>query len=187
MKPSLSFFNTQHPFMILLYVYCKAHRNIKRHLGESSCLKRAWECLYWPNMNSGVKNYIQSCNVCRAMGTRQQEEPLQQPEVPDRPWAKVRADLFVIDSRNYQVITDYYFNFIEVDSLKTTTLLLWYTKWKPNLPNMEFQREWWRIMAHSLHPTNLPSLGLSGNAHYNVCAAPKRQHAPKRWMIISYL
>eukprot|EP00057_Strongylocentrotus_purpuratus_P027755 XP_011682229.1 PREDICTED: uncharacterized protein K02A2.6-like [Strongylocentrotus purpuratus] len=90
------------------------------HLGESSCLKRARECLYWPNMNSEVKNYIQRCDVCRAMGTRQQKEPLQQHEVPDRPWAKVGADLFVLDSRNYLVITDYYSNFIEVDSLTTT-------------------------------------------------------------------
>ncbi|XP_041460922.1 uncharacterized protein K02A2.6-like [Lytechinus variegatus] len=91
------------------------------HLGESGCLKRARECLYWPNMNSEVKNYIQRCDVCRAMGTRQQKEPLKQHEIPERPWAKVGADLFVLDSRDYLVITDYYSNFIEVDYLTTTT------------------------------------------------------------------
>ena len=53
------------------------------HLGENSCLKRARECLYWPNMNSEVKDYIKKCDVCRSMGTRQQKEPLHQHEVPD--------------------------------------------------------------------------------------------------------
>ena len=43
------------------------------HLGESSRLKRARECLYWPNMNSEVKNYIWRCDVCRTMGTREQK------------------------------------------------------------------------------------------------------------------
>ena len=83
------------------------------HLGENSCLKRARECLYWPNMNSEVKDYIKKCDVCRSMGTRQQKEPLHQHEVPDRPWSKVGADLFVLDSRNYLVVKDYYSNFIE--------------------------------------------------------------------------
>lgn len=43
-------------------------------------------------MNSGVKNYIQKCNVCTAMGTGQRREPLQKHEVSDRPQANGKVE-----------------------------------------------------------------------------------------------
>ena len=91
------------------------------HLGENSCLRRARESLYWPGMNSAVKDYIQTCDVCQSLSTKQQKEPILQHEVPNRPWAKVGADLFFLDSRHYLVMVDYYSNYIEVDYLSTTT------------------------------------------------------------------
>ena len=91
------------------------------HIGETGCLRRARESLYWPGMNAAVKDYIQKCEVCRSMSTKQQKEPIRQHEIPNRPWAKVGADLFTLDANNYLVIVDYFSNYIEIDYLSSTT------------------------------------------------------------------
>ena len=34
------------------------------HLGIEGCLRRARECLFWPNMNADLEDYIEKCDVC---------------------------------------------------------------------------------------------------------------------------
>ena len=41
--------------------------------------------------------------------------------MPTRPWAKVGADLFTFQDREYLVTVDYYSDFFEVDRLESTT------------------------------------------------------------------
>ena len=35
------------------------------HLGIDGCLRRAKECLFWPNMTSEIREYISTCSICR--------------------------------------------------------------------------------------------------------------------------
>ena len=91
------------------------------HQGIESTLRRAQESIYWPNMNSEVKDYISRCEICLTYTPHQQKEPLLSHEVPDRPWAKIATDLFQFENKDYLVTVDYFSNFFEVDRMYSTT------------------------------------------------------------------
>ena len=46
------------------------------HLGIDGCLRRAKECLFWPNMTGDIRDYISACDVCRTHETANQRETL---------------------------------------------------------------------------------------------------------------
>ena len=77
--------------------------------------------IYWPGMNSAVKEYVEKCLICHTFETTQQNETLQSHGVPNRPWAKLGADLFTFQEKEYLITVDYYSNFFEVDRLDTTS------------------------------------------------------------------
>ena len=91
------------------------------HTGIESCLKRARETLYWPNMNAEIKDFVQNCETCREFDQAQQKETLMCHEVPDRPWQKVGIDLFEYKNKHYLITVDYRSNFWEIDYLHSTT------------------------------------------------------------------
>ena len=88
------------------------------HLGINSCLRRAREIIFWPNMSAEIRQYIESCDICASFSRKQSEEPLIMHEVPQRPWQKVGIDIYTIENRNYLVTVDYYSQFFEVDYLQ---------------------------------------------------------------------
>ena len=85
-----------------------------------SALSRATECIYRPGLSSEIKQFIETCDVCRAHDKRQPKETLISHEVPERPWAKVGIDLFSYRSCNYLICVDYYSSFWEVDLVENT-------------------------------------------------------------------
>ena len=91
------------------------------HLGSEGCLRRSRECLYWPNMNAEVKDYIQKCDICRTYDSSNPSETLQSHDVPGHPWHKIGTDLFTINDQNYLITVDYFSNFWEVDHLRQDT------------------------------------------------------------------
>ena len=91
------------------------------HIGIDACLRRARECLFWPRMNSELREFVGSCDVCLSYRPDLPKEPLLSHEVPSRPWAKIAADLCEFDGRQLLVVVDYFSNFIEVERLHTTT------------------------------------------------------------------
>lgn len=91
------------------------------HLGIEKCKRRAREVLYWPQMNQDITEMVQDCTACMVFRPRQQQESLQQHQVPDRPWEKVASDLFTLNGKDYLVVVDYYSQFIELRSMTTTT------------------------------------------------------------------
>ena len=107
----------------------KSQRNILKerlhssHLGAEGCCRRARECLYWPGMNSEIKDLVAKCSVCRMYEKANSAEPLMSHELPDRPWAKIGVDLFQseTDGKDYLCTVDYYSNFWEIDYLSTVT------------------------------------------------------------------
>jgi hypothetical protein len=76
---------------------------------------RARESLYWPGMNSQVKDFIRRCETCRTYEKKQQNETLISHEIPSRPWSKVGIDLMKCRDKDYLVTVDYYSNFWEID------------------------------------------------------------------------
>ena len=91
------------------------------HQGVKTALRRARESIYWPNMNSEIKEYISRCETCTTFSTRQLKEPLSSHEVPNRPWAKIGTNLFQFQNKDYLVTVDYFSNFFEIDYLSTMT------------------------------------------------------------------
>ena len=90
------------------------------HIGIEGCLRRARECIYWPGMNSDIKQFILACDVCNKYPNSQQKESLMCHEIADRPWQKVGVDLMSIKKHNYLVTVDYFSNFFEIDYLNNT-------------------------------------------------------------------
>ena len=71
------------------------------HIGIEGCLRRARESVYWPGMNSELRDYMTQCEICNQLNNKQQKEPMIQREVPSRPWGEVGTDLCFIDGKYY--------------------------------------------------------------------------------------
>ena len=70
-------------------------------------------------MSHEIKQFIETCDVCRAYDKRQPRETLISHEVSDRRWVKVGIDLFSYRSRNYLICMDYYSSFSRLIFLRT--------------------------------------------------------------------
>ena len=91
------------------------------HIGVEGCVRRARESMFWPRMATDLKTYISKCDVCMAHRAAPPQETLLPHEFIPRPWSKVGADLCELNGRTLLVVCDYFSNFIEVESLPTTT------------------------------------------------------------------
>lgn len=91
------------------------------HLEIESCLRRAKECVFWHGMNSEIKDFNLSCEVCQRHSHAQPKEPLTPHPQPAYPWERVGTDIMKYTNRNFLVTVDYFSNFGEVDELTSTT------------------------------------------------------------------
>ncbi|KAJ8048542.1 hypothetical protein HOLleu_00898 [Holothuria leucospilota] len=87
------------------------------HSDIQSTRRREGDSVYWPGMSREIKELIEVCEVCNTFQTEQQKEPLISQKLPDRPWEKVRVDIFIIHNKDYLCIVDYYSDLFEVDNL----------------------------------------------------------------------
>jgi hypothetical protein len=55
------------------------------YLGITGTRRRAAECLFWPNMNKDIKDFISQCETCRSMEVANAKMPLASHDIPDRP------------------------------------------------------------------------------------------------------
>jgi transposase InsO family protein len=91
------------------------------HLGIEKCQRRARDTLYWPGMNGQVSDIVSNCAICLEGRCAQAKEPMLGHEQPERPWQKLATDLFVLDGKNYVLLSDYYSKFVEYAVLSETT------------------------------------------------------------------
>ena len=91
------------------------------HTGINSCLRRARTYVFWPGMSAEIRSFIETCETCTSLPSKQPQQSLFPHKVPDRPWQSVSTDIFCIESRNYLVTVDNYSNFFEVDFLQDMT------------------------------------------------------------------
>ena len=100
----------------------KLRRDIRQrlhatHTGLQSTLRRARECVYWPGMNSELKDYVSKCETCNMYQSSQPKEPLISHNLPTRPWEKIGCDIFTLGGNDYLCTVDYYSDYFEVDPL----------------------------------------------------------------------
>lgn len=72
-------------------------------------------------MNSEIKDFILSCEVCQKHSHAQPKEPLMPHPQPAYPWERVGTDIMKYENRNFLATVDYFSNFGEVDELTSTT------------------------------------------------------------------
>ncbi|KAK2156498.1 hypothetical protein NP493_1967g00005 [Ridgeia piscesae] len=88
------------------------------HLGIEKCQARARQVMYWPNINNDIENHIGRCGTCQKHRYKQAKEPMEQHEIPEKPWRKIGADLFTLFGKNFLVVVDYTSNYTEVAKLE---------------------------------------------------------------------
>lgn len=125
------------------------------HLGIEKCKKRAREVMYLLWINQDVTDEVSKCSICLRYQTSNPAELLKPHPVPDRPYQKVGADLFVSGGKDYIVVTDYYSLYPEVCRLHTTTAETVITSMKAifsrhGVPSGSFHRQWTTICQHEV-------------------------------------
>ena len=106
------------PKALCLEVISRIHSS---HLGIESCLRKARDLVYWPSMNSEIKEAITKCSICAEYQAKQQKLPMQTHQISDRPWSHLFSDLFALNGKDYIVLVDGYSDFIEMKCLQSIT------------------------------------------------------------------
>ena len=91
------------------------------HVGTEACIRKASDSLFWPGLRKDITELVNNCHVCAEINRTQPKEPLQTPQLPTHPWAKVGVDEFHYKNKSYLLTVDYYSDFFEVDRLYSTT------------------------------------------------------------------
>ena len=93
----------------------------RSHIGIAGCLGRAQELLYWPRINTEVRDPVSKCSVCQTYQPEQCREELQPHEIPSRSWSKLGAHKFKFGSQQFLIMVDYWPNYFEVQEFKQST------------------------------------------------------------------
>ena len=85
-----AFWNIQEELTIQNGIIYKGHRVVipkemraeilgrihSSHVGAESCLRKARDIVYWPHMNTDIKEEVRKCVVCNEFADNQQRDPL---------------------------------------------------------------------------------------------------------------
>ena len=86
------------------------------HLGITKCRARARTSVWWPGISAHIENTVTNCNTC-AKERPEPKEPLMSASFPSRPWERVAADLFELDTKIFLIVVDYYSRWVELKRL----------------------------------------------------------------------
>lgn len=91
------------------------------HLGIGKTKSLLREKIWFPKIDSYVKDIIEQCIACQAVG-QTKPEPLRMTEMPELPWRTVHADFYgpLPTSEHLLVIVDRYSRFPEVEMVHST-------------------------------------------------------------------
>ena len=130
------------------------------HLGITKCQYHAWQCVYWPGINSHINHTFQTCITCQHHHLQELQQPPHPTQAPEHPWQHLCADFFHFDGSEYLIVTDYYSKMpIVEESLHHNAMLQrQYPSWRSYFQNMEFQILYALTMTHHLQMHNLPQI-----------------------------
>ena len=92
----------------------------KSHQGETKCIRRATEVVWWPGMTAAIRELVRGCSQCEKFCLKPRE-PLKTTPMPERPWWRLAMDLFQKDQKMYLLVIDYFSRFITVHELKDSS------------------------------------------------------------------
>ena len=90
------------------------------HLGETKCIRRATEVVWWPGITTEIRQMVKSCQTCLEY-RRVPREPLIATSLPHHPWDKLGIDFFQWKGDQYLVMVDYYSRYIVCEKMLRTT------------------------------------------------------------------
>ena len=91
------------------------------HRATDACIRRAHQLLYWPAMNSDIKQFIQNCFSCQAYAPANQREPLIPHPVPSHAWNRIGVDIFYFKTAKYLIVVDHLTDYFEIERLDNET------------------------------------------------------------------
>ena len=91
------------------------------HQGAEKSKERARAVMYWPNMNKEIEDYVSKCTTCLRFRWSNTKEPLEQHDLPERPWQMIAADIMTFKRRDYLMVVDYYSKYVKVPLLLDKT------------------------------------------------------------------
>lgn len=83
------------------------------------CRERARQTVWWPGLSAQIEELVLNCQTC-IQERANPREPLMPTKLPDRPWQKLGADLFSLNSSSYLLVVDYYSRYVEIARLGPT-------------------------------------------------------------------
>ena len=76
------------------------------HQGETQCLLLSKQSKFCPGISRGVRQMVKSFEPFNKHPHAQQKLPATQPELPTRPWEKLRTNMFTFNGSIYLMIVD---------------------------------------------------------------------------------
>lgn len=84
-------------------------------------IRRARGTVFWPIMQSDIKQIAENCYSCHQMKDRPTKKMFTQHDEGIKLWNKIGLDFFQVKNHTYLVSVDFYTNYISVDLMSTTT------------------------------------------------------------------
>ena len=72
------------------------------HLGAESCLPKARDVFYWPNMSNEIRDKVGQCSACN-----EYQQSHMTHEIPEFPWSRVAMDIFTLNGEDYLITVDF--------------------------------------------------------------------------------
>ena len=91
------------------------------HVGETKCMLRARESVFWLGISNDIRRMVKECEPCNRHLPVQPNFPIQQLDLPTRPWEKLGTGIFEFDKKKYLMIVDYYSRFPVIRLLSDMT------------------------------------------------------------------
>ena len=91
------------------------------HQGIFKCRERASMSVWWPRINSDIRQMVALCEFCKLNTRSQKREPLKTTPLPGGAWHRIGVDLCEEKDQKYMVVSDYYSRYLEIVHMTTTT------------------------------------------------------------------
>ena len=89
------------------------------HQGVEGMRSRAADCVYWPGLNSSIREKRKKCSICENIAPSQNREPLKLIGPAEYPFQQICMDAFEIKGKYYSVIVDRFSNWFIVFCYKS--------------------------------------------------------------------
>ena len=116
---------------------------------------RAWDTMYWLQINHDIETLVKSCDKCQEFSKRNNRDPDIPREIPLVPWSLLEMDLFPWMTQLFYWWLMWHpgFQLLEYCQVKQQTL--WSMPLKEFIVILGYQEGYWQPMGHVLSPKNL--------------------------------